>query len=294
MMGQGMASRAAGTLSQRAEYVPSVACPVHDRLPVGKEARGMSQKQQMKQAHHGHPLPRVRSASTYWMRGTAVVLAFCVVGLPLNAALGGKGTVSAVLATLLIISLVWVVIAASLERAAKKAIPRMLTDEQTVHWTYTSSEWQRFCTLSWQRSIRRHLKVTGITWGLLLVLALITFANANGTLNVAAVLALSMGVAVVVGVLLFGWAAVLWQWRRRQTTLEAYLSPGGFILCGWYAAVNWTVGGRRKITYTAGDPGVLFFDVGTGRGARVLEVPVPAGHEAEAQHLTLSMRFPRA
>lgn len=254
----------------------------------------MSRKQKIERARHGHPLPRVRSASTYWMRGTALVLALCVVGLPLNVVLGDNSAVGAALVVLLIFSLLCVVIAALAQRDAKQAIPRILTDEQTVHWTYTPPEWQRFCAQSWRRSIRRHLKVVGITWGFLLVVLLISFARANGTFDVAAALGLSTGVAVVVGVLLLVWAVVLWQWRRRQTTLDAYLHPRGFILCRWYYALNWVVGGRKKITYTAGDPGVLSFDVGTGRGTRVLEVPVPQGREAEAEHLSLSLRYHRA
>lgn len=254
----------------------------------------MSQKQKIAHARHGHPLPRVRSSSTYWTLGTAVVLALCAVGLPLNVALGGDSTVTGALVALGIFSLVCVVIAAAAWRAAKKLIPRILTDEQTVHWTYTPPEWQRFCTQAWRRSIRRNLKITGITWGFALVVLLIGFVNANGTFDIVLPLALSTGVAVAMGLLLFARAALLLQWRRRQTTLDVYLHPGGFILCGWFYALNWAVGGRRKITYTAGDPGVLAFDVGTGRGARVLEVPVPQGHEAQAQQLTLSLKFPSA
>ena len=49
----------------------------------------MSRNQQIEGTRHGHPLPQVRSASTYFVRGAAIVLVLSVVGLPLNVALGG-------------------------------------------------------------------------------------------------------------------------------------------------------------------------------------------------------------
>ncbi|HEY7357888.1 MAG TPA: hypothetical protein VH590_15525, partial [Ktedonobacterales bacterium] len=177
----------------------------------------MSQQQKIEHAQHGHPLPRVRSSSTYWMRGTAVVLALCVVGLPLNVALGTDSTVNAVLVPLLIISLLCVVIAGAAHRAAKQTIPRILTDERTVHWTYTPPEWQRFCTQAWRRSIRYTLQVTAIAWGAILVIVLVSLTRASGAVDVAAVLALGTGVALVIGALLLARAALLLRWRRRQT-----------------------------------------------------------------------------
>lgn len=254
----------------------------------------MNQKQKIEVAQHRHSLPRVRSASTYVLRGAALVLALCVGGLPLNVALGGESEVSALLVALEIISLLCVVIAALSQREAKQTIPRILTDEQTVHWTYRPAEWQRFSAQAWRRSIRKDLKVTGITWGLILVVALVNFTQANGTFDVSLALALSIGVAVAVGVLIFLRAVMLLVWRQRHTTADVYLHPRGFILCGWYSSLNWTVGGRKKIAYQAGDPGVLSFDVGSGRGARVLEVPVPQGREAEAEQLARRLRYSRA
>jgi hypothetical protein len=72
----------------------------------------------------------------------------------------------------------------------------------------------------------------------------------RGTFDVSPALALSTGVAMVVGMLLFARAAVLLQWRQRQTSFDVYLHPTGFILCGWYSASNWVVGGRKKVTYS--------------------------------------------
>lgn len=254
----------------------------------------MSQKRKIEAARHGHPLPRVRSGSTYVMLGAALVAVLSVIGLSINVALAENSTVTALLITVEIISLLLLIFAALAHRGAKKAILRILTDGQTVHWTYSPTEWQRFSTQAWHRSIRYILKVTGITWGIALGVVLILFATSQGAVDVLVGMAIGTGFALLVGLLLFLRAALILQWRRRQTTLDAYLRPGGFILCGWYYPVNWAVGGIRKITYTAGDPGVLSFDVGTGRGARVLEVPVPQGREAEAERLALSLRFPRA
>lgn len=247
----------------------------------------MSRKQQTKLTRHGHPLPRVRSGSTYVMRGAALMLALTVFGLPINIALGGNGNdgVTAVLVVGEMMSLIVLVIAALLHRAAKKAIPRILTDEQTVHWTYSQRDWQRYTAQAWQRDIRGTLKVTGFFWGIALALVLLFFALSQGAFDIVAGLALGTGVALVLGLLLFLRAFVGWQLRRRRTTSDAYIGRGGFILNGWYYAVNWTAGGIRKITYKEGDPGMLRFDVGSGRGARVLELPVPQGHEAEAEHV---------
>jgi lysylphosphatidylglycerol synthetase-like protein (DUF2156 family) len=245
----------------------------------------MPQQQKTTAKRHGQPLPRVRTASAYWLSGSALVLALSIAGLPLALALDTTSGVSALLIVLEIVSLLCLIVAALAQRKAKQAIPRMLADARTVHWRYTPAEWQRFSSQAWRRSIRSMLKVTGITWGILLVVALLLSAQANSTVTFSSALTLSTGVAALVGALLLARAVALLLWRRRQTTLDVYLHPAGFILGGWYTPLNWIVGGRKKITYTPGDPGVLSFDVGTGRGARVLEVPVPQGREEEARQL---------
>ena len=248
------------------------------------------QKQQFERSSHGDPthgktLPRVRSAATYALPGAALLLALSVMGLAVNGALDGNGAVIALLIVMAILALVCLLVAASIARDAKRAIPRILTDERTVHWICTPEEWRRFGTLEWRRSVRRNLKLTGIVWGFLLVVALLGFLQPNGALNVALPLALSAGLAGMVGLALFAWAATRLQMRRQATTTDAYISGDGIIVGGWYAPLYWTIGGLKRVTYTAGDPGVLSIEVGAGRGAQAREAPVPHGHGAEAERL---------
>jgi hypothetical protein len=264
--------------------------------------RDHMQKQQFGRSGHGDPahgktLPRVRSAATYALPGAALLLALSVVGLPVNGALGGSAAVVALLIVLAILALVCLLVAASIARDAKRAIPRILTDTQTIHWTCTPEEWQRFGAREWRRSIRRTLKLTGMVWGFLLVVAVLGFLQPNGSLNVALPLALSAGLAGIFGLLLFAWAATRLQLRRHATTTDAYISGDGLIVGGWYAPLYWAVGGRKQVTYIAGDPGILSIEVGTGRGAQAREAPVPQGHEAEAEKLAANrawlIRTPR-
>lgn len=243
----------------------------------------MSQKHRTEGTGHERRLPRVRTSYTYVMRGAALVLALCVIGLPVNFALGGESD-SGVTALLIVgemISLLFLVIAALFQRATKKAIPRMLKDPLTMHWTYSPTDWQRFTTQAWQRSIRHTLITTGIFWGIALVIVLILFATAQGAFNIAAGIAIGTGVVAGLGLLLF-LLDVLTLWaRRRHTTSDVYLNWEGVILSGWYYPMR----GPKKVTYTEGNPAMLHYDVGSGRSSYRLAVPVPHGREAEAQHL---------
>lgn len=243
----------------------------------------MSQKHRSEGTGHERPLPRVRTSYTYMMRGAALVLALSVIGLPVNFALGGESDSG--VTTLLIVgemfSLLFLVIAALFHRAAKKAIPRMLMDPLTVHWTYSPTDWQRFTAQAWRRSIRHTLITTGIFWGIAVVIVLILNATAQGAFNIAAGVAIGTGVVAGLGLLLFLLDALTLWARRRHTTSDVYLNWEGVILSGWYYPMR----GPKKVTYTAGNPAMLHYDVGSGRSSYKLAVPVPHGREAEAQHL---------
>lgn len=243
----------------------------------------MSQKHRSAGTGHERHLPRVRTSYTYVMRGAALVLALCVIGLPVNFALGGESD-SGVTTLLIVgemISLLFLVIAALFQRATKKAIPRMLKDPLTMHWTYSPTDWQRFTTQAWQRSIRHTLITLGIFWGIALVIVLILFATAQGAFNIAAGIATGTGVVAGLGLLLFLLDVLTFWARRRHTTSDVYLNWEGVILSGWYYPMR----GPKKVTYTEGNPAMLHYDVGSGRSRYKLAVPVPHGREAEAQHL---------
>ena len=157
----------------------------------------------------------------------------------------------------------------------------MLRDPLTVHWTYSPTDWQHFTRQAWRRSLRHTLIMTGTLWGLALVVVLILFATAQGAFNIAAGGAMGTAVVAGLGLLLFSLDALsLWA-RRRHSTSEAYLNWEGVILSGWFYPMR----GPKKVTYTAGNPAMLHYDVGSGRSRYKLAVPVPHGREAEAQHL---------
>lgn len=248
-----------------------------------KAALGMSQQHRSEGTGHERPLPRVRTSYTYLMRGAALVLALSVIGLPVYFSLGGdsESGVAALLIVGEMLSLVVLVIAALFHRAAKKAIPRMLKDPQTMHWTYSPTDWQRFTMQTWRRSLRHTLIMTGIFWGIAVMVVLILFATAEGPFNLAAGGAIGTGVTAGLGLLLFLLDAVTFWARRRHTTSEVYLNWEGVILSGWYYPMR----GPKKVTYRAGDPAMLHYDVGSGRSSYQLAVPVPHGREAEAERL---------
>lgn len=247
----------------------------------------MNRKQKITGTPQEHPRPRVRSFSGYFLRGAALALLLTVVGLPVNFALGGTSDsiVSALLEAGEIMSLLCLVFALLAHRGVKKAIRQILTEKQTIHWTYSPAEWQLFTTQAWRQSIRSNLVMTAIFWVLLVVVFLASFAN------VLAALALGTGMAVLLGLLLFLPAVAVLQGRRRRTTGDVYISRAGIIRSDWYYPLGGWMGGLRRVAYKAGDPGVLSFDIGWGRSRRVLEVLVPHGREAEAQQLTWSLKY---
>ncbi len=247
----------------------------------------MNLKQRIAGARHEHQLPRVGSFSTYLMRGAALVLLLSVVGLPVNFALGGNSTsaVSVFLEAGDISSLLCLGVAALAHRGEKKAIRQILTEKQTIHWTYSPAEWQHYTMRAWRRSMRSNLLVTGTVWAILVVVFLASSAS------VFLALALGTGSALLLGMLLFLLAAAAFQWRRRHTPADVYISRAGIILCGWYYSLGGWMGRLKMVHYKAGAPGVLFFDIGSGRGRRAVEVPVPHGREAEAQQLTWRRNF---
>ena len=248
-----------------------------------KEGHGMSQKHGKEGTGHERHLPRVRTSYSYIMRGAALVLALCVIGLPVYFASGGESD-SGVAALLIVgemFSLVFLVVAALFARTTKKAIPRILKDPLTVHWTYSPTDWQRFTTQAWRRSLRHTLITTGILWGIALVVVLILFATAQGVFNLAAGGAVGTAVVAGLGLLLFLLDALsLWA-RRRHRTSDAYLNWEGVILSGWFYPMR----GPKKVTYKEGNPAILHYDVGSGRSSYQLAVPVPHGCEAEAERL---------
>ena len=244
-----------------------------------------NQKQRAAEEQQGHTLPRVHSITSYMVRGSALVLLLSVVGLPVNFALGGSSdsAVSVLLEVGEIFSLLFLVIAALAHRGEKKAIRRILTERQTIHWTYSPAEWQRLTSQAWRQSIRATLVVTGIVWVVLVVVLWASFAN------VLSGLALGSGVAVLLALLLILMAFVDFQVRRHHTTSDVYISRVGIIQNGWYYSMSGWTGGLNRATYQAGHPGVLSFDIGWGRGRRVLKVSVPHGCEGQAQQVPWSL-----
>jgi hypothetical protein len=244
----------------------------------------MNKTRRIAETEQEHPLPRVRSFTSYLMRGAALVLLLSVVGLPVNFALGGdsNGTVSVLCEVGDIFSLLVLVIAALAHLGEKKAIRRILTERQTIHWTYKPAEWQRLTTQTWRQSIRATLVVTGIVWVILVVVLLASFASVSSAL-------IGTGVAVLLGLLLFLLATLNYQLRRHRTTGDFYISRAGIIQNGWYYSMSGWTGSLNRVTYKAGDPGMLSFDIGWGRGRRVLKVPVPHGREGEAQQVPWSL-----
>ena len=247
----------------------------------------MNQKQRSVEERHEHQMPRVRSFYAYLLRGAALVLVLSVVGLPVNFALGGSSdsAVSVLLEVGDVFSILCLVIAALARRGEKKAIRRILTEKQTVHWTYSPAEWQRFTRQAWRRSLRSTAVLAGILWAILLVVFIASFAN------VLSGLALGTAVAVLLGLLLCLLAALPLLGGRHRTGSDVYISKVGIILNGWYYTLGGWMGGLRRVSYKAGDPGALSFDIGRGRYRRVLVVPVPHGREGEAQQMTYGLLY---
>jgi hypothetical protein len=174
----------------------------------------------------------------------------------------------------------------------QQLIAWLLADPQTVHWTYTPTEWQRYTTRiaqARQYGRRATFQLMPILGGFGLLAALAVYVQTSSLVYGLFVLAGVAGLEVIL--------ACGNGWSRRdqagpgqpQTPGDAYVSPWGIILNGQYSSLN--DGGWRLywIIYQSGNPGVLHFEVNFGRIRRVTEVPVPAGREAEAVELARSL-----
>ncbi len=236
----------------------------------------------------GRPQPRVRAVYTYLVRVSVAVLVLTLIGSFIGAILQWDVALIGIPIGVGLSFLIILGFGALFAGAAKKAITRILTDEQTIHWTYSEQEWRDFTTQAWRRNNRTILITVGILVGVVAVIDLVILLAASGNSGALIVLPASLGVAAAVYLLLFlREVLILWS-RHRQTTSDVYIHPAGLIIRGWYNEIS----RLEQIKYRAGDPALLGFVVRRqGRYSSYLasiDVPVPHGREAEAEHLAQS------
>jgi hypothetical protein len=143
-----------------------------------------------------------------------------------------------------------------------------------IHWTYTEVEWNQFTQDAWQKSGQLNAVAIG-------VLALVLFGAAvlSGS---AQIMLIGVVVLVMVALLMFGRDYWLYAQRQKQGAGEVLigrrgiLRPEGFIPLSHLESVKIEQGiitFRCRYTTTYGRRSVTY------------EVPVPRGHEDEAEHL---------
>ena len=229
-------------------------------------------------------MPRVRTISTYLKGVWVVAMVLAPIGGLVGALLGLP--LMFILLLLLALEMVFPMLlgfAWLFDRIAQTAIARVLTDERTIHWTYSEQEWPRYTIQVWRRENRNVLIALGIFIGLALVIDLFLASTQR---NAGAFLPWEAAFVAAYGLLLFLKAALTRLSRRQTPTSEVYINPEGIIMSGWYTSL----GSLRSITYEAGDPITLRFLIRAGRNStRTIDVPVPRGREAEAEYLAQSL-----
>ena len=179
---------------------------------------------------------------------------------------------------------------------SKQAIRRMVAGEgQVVHWTYNEQEWQQFTTFAWRRDLKTDGQVTALLVGVVLVIGLVPLVVSQGGPNAWIFAAMLLVLGVCIGLLLVLKDVLIVRVRRRQANAEAYVSRKGVILGGWYGVLS----SLSRVEYKAGDPAVLrLFNARLAlsapnfyrRSVNMVEVPVPHGHEAEAEQVVNDLK----
>jgi len=177
---------------------------------------------------------------------------------------------------------------------ARQAMRWILAGEgRVLHWTYREAEWQQFVRQSWHwTNLRILLIAVCFPFSLLLVVGLLFLWASHGDPSLLTALAVGLGtIAAISGGLFLANVGVLLV-RRRPSRFprEAYISRVGLILNGRYRSLHRLYGVDCK----RGDPPVLRFFTGSGQyGGSMLEVPVPAGSEAEAERVVNDFKAKR-
>lgn len=167
-----------------------------------------------------------------------------------------------------------------------RVMRRMVAGDYLVRWTYTQMQWELFTEQSWARS----QKTDGWSVGALAVLFFIAIL-VTGTAEFFVVGIVAVG---LVALLLFGGDYWLYRQRQRQGAGEVLigragiLRPEGFTPLLGLDSVKLESSGQRLIRFT-----VRYRTYQNGmsyRRYRTYEVPVPQGHEAEAERLVKQLQ----
>jgi hypothetical protein len=152
-----------------------------------------------------------------------------------------------------------------------------------VHWTYTKAEWDRFTEDAWQRSSKLNAWVVGA-----LALILFIWALASGS---SALFLMLVIVVASVALLVFGSDYWLYTQRRKQGAGEVLIGRAGILRPEGFTPLS----GLDSVTL---EQGIIKFRCRYRAYQnryyqtryRTYEVPVPRGHEAEAEGLVSLLR----
>lgn len=166
------------------------------------------------------------------------------------------------------------------------ALSRFRQGEHLAHWLYEKDEWVRFNSQEWQRSRK---KAVIIPAGLLAAFYVIGFlAGGLSKEDAEAIAAWAIFFAAAISLAMLAYVYLLYQ-RSVTCPREVVIGIDGVSFGGYYA--TWKIAGSRlgKVQFIAGDPSLLEFEIlAWGRyGSRPapVRVPVPRGHEAEAEDI---------
>jgi hypothetical protein len=173
-----------------------------------------------------------------------------------------------------------------------------------AHWTYSPQEWSQYVQSEVTRGKTARtivLLVMLVAFGIIVIPFLSAASRSRGTFLVP----LMTLIITFAGIGLFVWRIATGDVRRlkAQNTGEAFIGATGLLLNDRYYPWNVIGTGLTGVSYEPGNPNVVCFkylkssarSVGgqamPDKYEKSVRVPVPIGHEEEAQSLVA--RFPR-
>lgn len=175
---------------------------------------------------------------------------------------------------------------------SKKNIQQILAGDYWVHWTYTQDEWRRFAEQSWARS--RKVILIGFGCAVLLTIAcslllipvysqLFDLKGGDWEPGLFIAMAILSGLFITAGLLVYMVNHRQYRKRLEQTNPYVYISrlgiyrPEGYVsLAGLYEAKLQ----QRNLRFKCNTRHYI-----GEKSADEIEVPVPHGHEQEAEQL---------
>jgi hypothetical protein len=185
---------------------------------------------------------------------------------------------------LLMSSFILIMFLYNLKRAYIMGEKEIEQGKRLVCWQYPEEEWERFNLEEWKKTRKKSIL---IPLGVIVLFYLIFWADSDISADDRAVIMTFIGGFLgALGAILFYYTHAMYR-RSRICPREVIIGPHGLLYGGFFntwEAIGTRLGGVKLIP---GDIPIMEFDVRVwaryGSNSQKLRIPVPRGHEGEAE-----------